>query len=76
MGNLPRSGLPRGSDGILALIVSYNYSYEGVLLAEIPIPHSTSRYSLDPENGHLYLLEPDSETIIRYDIADLRGMLP
>lgn len=52
------------------------YSYEGVPLAEIPIPHSTSRYSLDPENGHLYLLEPDSETIIRYDIADLRGMLP
>ena len=45
-------------------------------LAEIPIPHSTSRYSLDPESGHLYLLEPDSETIIRYNIADLRSILP
>ncbi|HIR73592.1 MAG TPA: hypothetical protein IAB96_08720 [Candidatus Coprenecus pullicola] len=40
------------------------------------LSRSVSRYSLDPESGHLYLLEPDSETIIRYNIADLRSILP
>ncbi len=49
------------------------YDYGGEPIAEIPLPDDVFIYDFDMDGGYLYTLAPDTESLVRYDVAELLG---
>lgn len=49
------------------------FNYDGEALAVIPVSNEVTYYDIDPAGKCLYLLEPDNELLLRYDINDYLG---